>query len=248
MREDTFRHKGMRSQMCAELRQKGISDENVLQAMESIPRHWFLDMALDNMAYDDCALPILCDQTISQPSTVALQSQLLKVEKDMMVLEIGTGSGYQTAVLCKMGAKVYTIERQQGLFVRTKQLLYDLRYNAKCFLGDGYRGLSEIDLRRGVPHGEDRQHINREVFDRAIITCGAPFIPTQIMMQLKIGGILVIPISGGNGSPIKDEEGVSNKQGGQMVRVTKNGEDKSQWTFEQWGDCRFVPMLEGRQF
>lgn len=240
MREDSFRHKGMRSQMCEDLRKKGITDESVLAAMEIIPRHWFLDMALDNLAYEDRALPILCDQTISQPSTVAMQSQLLEVSKGMKVLEIGTGSGYQTAVLCQMGAKVYTIERQQGLFQRTKQLLYDMHYSAKCFLGDGYQGLTEMDLRQHVKNSEDREHVNQNVFDRAIITCGAPYIPVSIMKQLKIGGILVIPV----GDNIKQ----TSENTLQMLKIKKNGESKSEWEFEQWGDCRFVPMLNGRQF
>ena len=159
--------------------------------MEKVPRHWFMDSALVEHAYDDQALPILCDQTISQPSTVAFQTQLLGVKPGMKVLEIGTGSGYQTSILCELGAKVFTIERQKGLFDKTKSLLWSLRYTAKCFLGDGYKGLTEVDY---AP------------FDRVIITCGAPYIPQPLMDQLKPDGIMVIP--------------VGNEQQ-EMLRVTK---------------------------
>ena len=175
MRTDTYRHQGLREAMCKALQQKGISDQRVLSAMRRVPRHWFLDMALDNLAYEDRALSIGCDQTISRPSTVAMQSQLLSVEPGMKVLEIGTGSGYQTSVLCEMGAKVYTIERQQELFARTKKLIYELRYNAKCYLGDGYSGLTEIELRPTARiQAEGKEKINYNFFDRVIITCGAP--------------------------------------------------------------------------
>ena len=177
--------------MCRALRLKGITDENVLSAMEKVPRHWFMDPALVELAYEDLALPIICDQTISQPSTVATQSQLLNIKSGMKVLEIGTGSGYQTAILCELGAKVYTIERQKGLFDKTKRLLWDLRYTAKCYLGDGYKGLTEVD------YGP---------FDRVIITCGAPYIPQPLLDQLKPDGIMVIPVG---------------REQQEMLRVTK---------------------------
>lgn len=204
--------------MCDALAQKGITDARVLDAMRSVKRHWFVDPARVATAYDDDALHIANQQTISRPSTVAMQSQLLMIEKGMKVLEIGTGSGYQTAVLCAMGARVYTIERQQGLFFKTKQLLYDLRYDAKCFYGDGYKGLTEVDY---------------SPYDRVIITCGAPYIPPEVMKQLRIGGIMVIPVG---------------EEQQEMLRVTKNGETQDQWDIEKFGNFRFVPMLGGRQF
>jgi len=194
--QDSYKQQGQRLQMCRNLRAKGITDESVLSVMEKVPRHWFMDSALVEHAYDDQALPILCDQTISQPSTVAFQTQLLGVKPGMKVLEIGTGSGYQTSILCELGAKVFTIERQKGLFDKTKSLLWSLRYTAKCFLGDGYKGLTEVDY---AP------------FDRVIITCGAPYIPQPLMDQLKPDGIMVIP--------------VGNEQQ-EMLRVTKRQGDE----------------------
>lgn len=217
IKEDTYKHKGMRAAMCDELRKKNITDERVLAAMNMVVRHQFMGQ-LDNLAYEDLALPIHCGQTISQPSTVAQQSQLLNIEPGMKVLEIGTGSGYQTAVLCAMKAKVFTIERQKELFEQTRTLLQTLHYTAKCFLGDGYQGLTEVD------YGP---------YDRALITCGAPYIPEGVMRQLKIGGIMVIPVG---------------DQQQEMLRIVKNGEDKVDWIVERFGKCRFVPMLEGRQF
>jgi len=213
MMQDTYKHKGLRQQMVDGLRQQGITDEAVLRAMNEVPRHWFLDSALDTAAYDDRALPIGCDQTISHPSTVAMQSQLLAVQPKMKVLEIGTGSGYQTAVLCRMGARVFTIERQKGLFDRTTKLLRDCGFRAQCFLGDGYQGLS----------GQ---------YDRIIVTCGAPDVPAALMAQLKVGGIMVIPLGEG------EQE---------MLRITKDGETKEEWRVEKFGTYSFVPMLDGRQ-
>lgn len=213
MMQDTYKHKGLRQQMVDGLRQQGITDEAVLRAMNEVPRHWFLDSALDTTAYDDRALPIGCDQTISHPSTVAMQSQLLAVQPKMKVLEIGTGSGYQTAVLCRMGARVFTIERQKGLFDRTTKLLRDCGFRAQCFLGDGYQGLS----------GQ---------YDRIIVTCGAPDVPAALMAQLKVGGIMVIPLGEG------EQE---------MLRITKDGEAKEDWRVEKFGTYSFVPMLDGRQ-
>ena len=177
-RIDTYKHKGLRQQMVDKLRANGISDEAVLQAMNEVPRHFFLDSALDSLAYEDQALKIGCEQTISHPSTVAMQSQLLSVKPSMKVLEIGTGSGYQTAILCRLGAKVFTIERQKGLYDQTSKLLRELGYRAQCFLGDGYQGLTGS-------------------YDRIIVTCGAPEIPEALMRQLKTGGIMVIPLGDG---------------------------------------------------
>ena len=211
-RQDTFKHKGLRQQMVDHLRQKGITDEAVLRAMLEVPRHCFLDSALDNYAYEDRALKIDCDQTISRPSTVAAQSQLLALKPNMKVLEIGTGSGYQTAVLCRMGANVFTIERQKGLFDQTRKLLSALGYRAQCFLGDGYQGLAGS-------------------YDRIIVTCGAPEIPSALMAQLKVGGIMVIPLG-------EEEQ--------EMLRITKEGESCEEWKVERCGTFSFVPMLDGR--
>ena len=216
-RVDTFKHKGQRQQMVDNLRRNGIGNERVLQAMNEVPRHWFMDSLLDASAYIDQAFPIGCEQTISHPSTVAMQSQLLDVKPNMKVLEIGTGSGYQTAVLCNLGAKVYTVERQKGLFDKTRMLLKELRIPARCFLGDGYQGLAEVD---------------QGPFDRIIVTCGAPEIPAALMAQLKVGGIMVIPLG--------DEQH-------EMLRITKNGEKKEEWQVEKFGTYSFVPMLDGRQ-
>lgn len=217
-RVDSFKHKGLRQQMCEEMRRKGITDPLVLKAMEEVPRHWFIDTALDAHAYVDRALKIGCDQTISHPSTVAMQSQLLALEPGMKVLEIGTGSGYQTAILCRMGAKVFSVERQKGLFDQTKRLLGELGYRARCFLGDGYQGLTEV---------------NYGPYDRVIVTCGAPEIPAPLMAQLKVGGIMVIPLG-------EEEQ--------EMLRITKEGENREYWKVEKFGTYSFVPMLDGRNF
>ena len=216
--EDSFLHKGHRRAMCARLAERGITDPAVLAAMEKVPRHWFVDPTVEEHAYDDQALPIGCAQTISQPSTVAFQTQLLELKRGMKVLEIGTGSGYQTAVLCTLGARVFTIERQKALFDSTKQLLYDLHYHARCFLGDGYKGLTEVDY---AP------------FDRVIITCGAPYVPTAVMEQLVPGGIMVIPVGNNNQ---------------EMLRIVKPGNDSEEPLVETYGNCRFVPMLSDINF
>lgn len=177
--EDTFKHQGWRRQMVQALRDKGIANEQVLQAMTTVPRHLFLETMLDYMAYEDRALPIRCGQTISQPSTVAFQSALLDTKPEMKILEVGTGSGYQTAVLCSMGLRVFTVERQKELYDVTKKRLQTLKYRAKCFLGDGYKGLPEYGP-----------------FDRILITCGAPEIPECLLSQLKTEGVMVIPVGG----------------------------------------------------
>ncbi len=174
---DNYRHKGLRRQLMNELKRKGISDNTVLDAMDKIPRHWFLDNAFLEFAYDDKAFPIGEGQTISQPFTVAFQTQLLELQKGMKVLEIGTGSGYQTAVLCELGCKVYSIERQKKLHDSTKQLLTKLNYRPQLFYGDGYQG------RKGFAP-----------YDRIIVTCGAPEVPLALLAQLKDEGMLVIPV------------------------------------------------------
>lgn len=211
---DSFKHKGLRRQMIDYLRTKGISDERVLQAMNEVPRHFFLDSSLDVLAYQDRALSILCEQTISQPSTVAFQTQLLNIQEDDKVLEIGTGSGYQTCVLCKMKARVYTIERYKPLHNSAQELFSLLKCHPKCFFGDGYLGLP-----RYAP------------FDKIIVTCGADKLPEVLLQQMKVGGVMVIPI--GNDTQT-------------MYRITKTCEN----TFEQeaFGDFKFVPMLQERKF
>jgi protein-L-isoaspartate(D-aspartate) O-methyltransferase len=176
--KDTSKHQGLRNQLAKLLEEKGITDKNVLEAIKKIPRHLFLDSSFENFAYQDKAFPIGADQTISQPYTVAFQSELLEVKKGDKILEIGTGSGYQTAVLYAMGAIVYSIERQNKLFKKTSLLLPKLGYKPKKLIfGDGYKGLPE-----SAP------------FDSIIVTAGAPFIPKPLMAQLKIGGKLVIPL------------------------------------------------------
>lgn len=176
--KDTAKHRGLRNQLVSVLEQKGITDKNVLEAIRKIPRHWFLDSGFEDFAYQDMAFPIAAEQTISQPYTVAFQTQLLEVKKDDKILEIGTGSGYQTAVLCTMGAKVYSVERQQELFKKTKIFLPKIGIRPKHLsFGDGYKGLPDY-----AP------------FDSIIVTAGAPFIPNPLMAQLKIGGRLVIPV------------------------------------------------------
>lgn len=175
---DTEKHQGLRNQLVKLLAEKGITDKNVLEAIKKIPRHLFLDSGFEQFAYQDKAFPIGAGQTISQPYTVAFQSQLLEVKKDDKILEIGTGSGYQTAVLYTMGAKVYSVERQNELFKTTSLLLPKLGIRPKHLsFGDGYKGLP-----------------NYAPFDRIIVTAGAPIIPKPLMAQLKIGGRLVIPL------------------------------------------------------
>ncbi|MDI9310312.1 MAG: protein-L-isoaspartate(D-aspartate) O-methyltransferase [Limnohabitans sp.] len=178
MLKDTAKHQGLRNQLVILLEQKGIADKNVLEAIRKIPRHLFLNSSFEDFAYQDKPFPIGAGQTISQPYTVAFQSELLQVKKDDKILEIGTGSGYQTAVLCTMGAKVFSVERQNELFKKTSILLPKLGIRPKHLsFGDGYKGLP-----------------NYAPFDSIIVTAGAPFIPQPLMAQLKIGGRLVIPV------------------------------------------------------
>ncbi len=179
--EDSYRHKGLRKKLIDQLREKGITDETVLTAMNNIPRHFFLDTALDNIAYEDRAFPIAEGQTISQPYTVAYQTQLLQVKPQEKILEIGTGSIYQATVLAEIGAKVFTIERQKALFEKTKQFVLKNKYpGLKFFYGDGFEGLPTF-----AP------------FDKVIITAAAPFIPPKLIAQLKTGGKMVIPVDEG---------------------------------------------------
>jgi protein-L-isoaspartate(D-aspartate) O-methyltransferase len=178
--KDTAKHQGLRNQLVSLLKEKGITDKGVLEAIKMIPRHLFLNSSFADYAYQDKAFPIGAGQTISQPYTVAFQTQLLEVKKDQKILEIGTGSGYQTAVLCLMGAKVYSVERQNELFKQTSALLPKLGIGIRpkhLSFGDGYKGLP-----------------NHAPFDSIIVTAGAPIIPQALMAQLKIGGRLVIPL------------------------------------------------------
>lgn len=180
--EDTYRHKGLRKKLVETVKAKGITDEKVLDAIERIPRHYFLDSAFDEVAYEDKAFPIAEGQTISQPYTVAYQTQLLEVKPFDKVLEIGTGSAYQASVLAELGVQVYTIERQKKLFESNKRFAYIKKYpNIKFFYGDGYEGLPTF-----AP------------FDKVLITAAAPEIPQKLVAQLKVGGMMVIPVGSGD--------------------------------------------------
>ncbi len=193
-KDDNYLHKGLRKQLVQILREKGIKDERVLAAIGTIPRHFFLDPAFERQAYEDRAFPIAAGQTISQPYTVAFQTQLLELKKFDKVLEIGTGSAYQATVLGELGVSLYTIERQKELYEYVGKFFFLKKYpNIRRFYGDGFEGLPSF-----AP------------FDKIIITCGAPFIPPKLLAQLKPGGIMVIPV------------GEDGKQ--KMLRVTKNAD------------------------
>ena len=214
-RTDTYKHKGLRNKLVDLIRQKGISDEHVLQAIGNIPRHFFLDNAFDKIAYEDRAFPIGEGQTISQPYTVAYQTALLNVQAREKVLEIGTGSVYQATILAELGAQVFTIERQKKLFDRN-QFAYPFKTkykNIKFFYGDGYKGLPTF-----AP------------FDKILITAAAPFVPTDLIMQLKPNGIMVLPLG--------------NEQAQTMTRLTKHSDGRI--SEEKFEDFVFVPMLKGR--
>jgi protein-L-isoaspartate(D-aspartate) O-methyltransferase len=174
---DSFEAKGKRKRLVAELRQKGITDEEVLRAIDTVPRHLFMDAAFLIHAYTDKAFPISSGQTISQPYTVAVQTSLLKVKKRDKILEVGTGSGYQAAILAEIGAKVYTIERYRDLFLKAQKTLSSLGYNIDFFYGDGYTGKPQYGP-----------------FDGIVVTAAAPEIPSELLRQLKIGGRLVVPV------------------------------------------------------
>ncbi len=178
---DTPRHQGLRKRLIDGLKIKGIRDERVLEALSRVPRHVFMDSSFVNFAYRDQAFPIGSGQTISQPYTVAFQTQLLDVFPMCKVLEVGTGSGYQAAVLCELRAKVYTMERQRELYINAQQLLPEMGYNPSFFLGDGYKGLPTYGP-----------------FDRILVTAGAPYVPEDLLQQLTIGGKLVIPVGSGD--------------------------------------------------
>ncbi|MFM7106899.1 MAG: protein-L-isoaspartate(D-aspartate) O-methyltransferase [Flavobacteriales bacterium] len=215
--EDNHRHKGLRKKMVEHLAEMGIRDKNVLDAMSSVPRHFFIESALLEHAYENKALQIGKDQTISHPYTVAFQSELLSVTAGMKVLEIGTGSGYQCAVLCQLGAKVFSIERHLILHQKSAKLFeflkkQDRKFNPHLVYGDGFKGIPAF-----AP------------FDRVIITCALPTFPEELLNQMKPGGILVMPYG----------EGVSQMT---MIKEKENGE----FEVSQHGEFSFVPMLEKR--
>lgn len=213
---DTYQHKGMRKQLVDLLKTKGITDETVLNAINTIPRHYFLDSAFDKIAYEDRAFPIDADQTISQPYTVAYQTQLLEVKRNEKILEIGTGSIYQSTVLAEMGARVFTIERQKKLYDNQKNYFFKSKYlNIKFFYGDGFEGLPTF-----AP------------FDKIIITAAAPFIPPKLVEQLKVGGYMVIPLD-------DTENGFQ-----RMLRITKQADGSL--LEEAFENFSFVPMLGGK--
>ena len=210
---DSFRHQGLRKQLIEHLASKGITNLKVLNAMNKIPRHLFMDNAFVNFSYQDKAFPIGAGQTISQPYTVAFQSQLLEIKPYEKVLEVGTGSGYQAAVLSLLDAEVFTIERQRELFLKTKKFLPILGYNCMFVYGDGYKGMPKF-----AP------------FDKIIITCGAPFIPKDLVAQLKVGGRMVAPIGDGDLQVMHLIEKISETE----TRITTHGE------------FSFVPMLNDK--
>ena len=201
--KDTFRHKGLRQILVDKIRKKGITDESALRMINEIPRHLFLDNAFVQFAYEDKPFPIGSGQTISQPYTVAFQTQLLELNPYEKVLEVGTGSGYQAAVLIGMEANVYTIERQKELFQKTKEFLPELGYNCNFYYGDGYKGLGKF-----AP------------FDKIIVTCGAPTIPEDLIKQLKVGGRMVAPIGKGDVQVMNLVEKISETE----TKITTHGE------------------------
>jgi protein-L-isoaspartate(D-aspartate) O-methyltransferase len=211
--EDSFRHKGLRKMLVELIRSKGIRDENVLAAMDKVPRHLFMDSSFINFSYSDQAFPIGSGQTISQPFTVAFQTELLNVKPLEKILEVGTGSGYQTAVLLEMGAKVFTIERQRELFLKAQSALKLLGYKPHFFYGDGYEGIPSY-----------------QPYDKILVTAAAPTVPQKLLEQLKIGGILVIPVGESNGQSMM-----------KIVRESENG-----FVRTEHGDFAFVPLLKGK--
>lgn len=182
MMKDTYLHKGLRQKLVETIRNKGIKKEAVLEAINTVPRHRFMDSSFVRFSYSDQAFPIGAGQTISQPFTVAFQTELLEVNPRDKVLEVGTGSGYQTAVLLELGARVFTIERQRELFLKSQSILSELGYKARFFYGDGYEGIPSY-----AP------------YDRILVTAGAPDVPEKLFSQLAVGGIMVIPVGGSAG-------------------------------------------------
>ena len=192
--KDSYKHKGKRKILIAKLKEMGINDEAILEAFDAVPRHYFLDLVFDAQAYQNMAFQIGSGQTISHPYTVAFQTQLLELKKGMKVLEIGTGSGFQTCILCKLGAKVFSIERHKELYKKAKTIIDYFKFSARLFFGDGYKG--------NKTYGP---------YDRILVTCGAPEVPAELLAQLKPGGIMVIPVGDGKEQKMiklkKDSEG-----------------------------------------
>ena len=212
--EDSFRHKGLRKQLVDHIKDKGVKSLKVLESINKIPRHLFIDNAFVNFAYQDKAFPIGNNQTISQPYAVAFQTELLDVKPYEKILEVGTGSGYQASVLFYLDADVYTIERQKDLFKRTKSFLPKIGIHCNCFFGDGYKGLPKF-----AP------------FDKIIVTCGAPFIPSDLLSQLQVGGKMVVPVGEGSIQEMNLIEKISLNE----EKITKHGR------------FSFVPMLSDKQ-
>ncbi|MGB0840390.1 MAG: protein-L-isoaspartate(D-aspartate) O-methyltransferase [Chitinophagales bacterium] len=213
--EDSYRHKGMRRKLVAQIASEGINNQQVLDAMERVPRHFFFDLAFLEKAYKNQAFPIGEGQTISQPFTVAYQSALLEVQKGDKVLEIGTGSGYQACILAELGANVVSIERHKKLYLKAKVLTRAMGYaNIRLIFGDGYKGA-----------------VNFSPFDKILITAAAPYVPVTLLNQLRVGGILVVPLG-------EDTQ--------TMTRIRKKNEEN--YIHEQFGAFRFVPMLKGKAF
>lgn len=205
--EDSFKHKGLRKKLTDDLRSKGIRDESVLKAINEVPRHLFMDNSFLGFAYVDKAFPIAAGQTISQPYTVAFQTEALEISRQDKVLEVGTGSGYQAAVLCEMGVRLFTIERQRKLFDFASKLLPKLGYHPQFFYGDGYLGLPTYGP-----------------FDKIIVTAGAESVPPRLLGQIAIGGRMVIPVGTRQNQVMKiitrtSETGYAERDGGNFVFV-----------------------------
>ena len=215
---DKAKHQGSRKRLILELQEMGIESPKVLDAMLKVPRHFFLDSSFEEHAYQNKAFPIGTDQTISHPYTVAFQSEVLGIKKGDKVLEIGTGSGYQTAVLFHLGADVYSIERQHFLFDKTKQLLSAMRIKAFLHYGDGYEGLPE-----------------KAPFDKILVTAGAPSIPQKLFKQLNIGGMMIIPI------------GVGEQIMTLIIKTADSSYKKVEFDNFNETNFRFVPMLKNKR-
>ena len=211
---DNYRHQGLRLKLVELLREKGINDQEVLAAISKVPRHLFIDKAFLEFAYQNKAFPIGSGQTISNPYTVAYQTSLLKIKPKDKILEVGTGSGYQTAILLELKAQVYSVERQKELYLKTKFFLPKLGYQPMFFYCDGYKGL-----------------VNVAPFDKIIVTAGAPYVPNDLIKQLKEGGIMVIPVGG------------SNVQKMLLInKISKNNIEQ-----KVLGDFSFVPLLRKKR-
>jgi protein-L-isoaspartate(D-aspartate) O-methyltransferase len=212
--EDTFRHKGLRRKLVETVRSKGISDERVLNDLHTVPRHLFMESSFINFSYQDQAFPIGAGQTISQPYTVAFQTQLLDIKPNDKILEIGTGSGYQTAILLELGARVYTIERQKELYLKAQELLGKLGYKPHFFFGDGMEGKPAYGP-----------------YDKILITAAADEVPEKLLQQLKIGGIIVVPVGG--------------RFSQSMMKIVRTSD--TEYNKTSHGAFVFVPLLKGTE-